>query len=328
MKYSITENLAHWLEEGFRSALNWDWRHYCFYFGVPIVLTLYATLNNWELLRLVGFSATASFYFSHATIPYWTTCILTWLFMHLFRSVRPNQISILCMGVVASSIVMLPILEWLSNRFFENWGISQQYSSLLSLDLGNLITGVLPYIGRAILLWVAINLFFDRVLRLPRYRYDDAITKIDTPAAEARAAATGEPAPIFPTPDEPGLTSPDAPAGPCRFLERLPISVGRDEVLSIGAEQHYIRIHTAAKDHIVLYRFSDAVAELGSSFGMQVHRSHWVRYDAIANLRSNSKKMKLNLRDGTAVPVSGPYQQLVRKFAREEHIPVLPLTFA
>ncbi len=66
---------------------------------------------------------------------------------------------------------------------------------------------------------------------------------------------------------------------------------------------------------MILYRFSDAIAELDKSIGMQVHRSHWIRKSAIDDVMTRSKKMAVRLASGLEVPVSQPYQALVRQAA-------------
>ncbi|NND35948.1 MAG: LytTR family transcriptional regulator [Gammaproteobacteria bacterium] len=82
---------------------------------------------------------------------------------------------------------------------------------------------------------------------------------------------------------------------------------------AVSAEQHYINVHTPAQDYMVLYRFSDAVSELGNTVGLRVHRSHWIRKSAIAEIKTDAKKMIVRLHSGLEVPVSQPYQALVRQ---------------
>jgi DNA-binding LytR/AlgR family response regulator len=75
---------------------------------------------------------------------------------------------------------------------------------------------------------------------------------------------------------------------------------------------------------MTLYRFSDALQELDSSLGMQVHRSYWVNKSAIQSVRKRGRQMSLEMLDGSSVPVSGPYQALVRQAAADLDLPVKP----
>ena len=150
---------------------------------------------------------------------------------------------------------------------------------------------------RATVVWIAVNLLFDRFLGFPRYRYDVVTPSIEVP------------------------DNADAP----RFLQRLPNNVSADEVIALKAEQHYVRVYTAGRSFMTLYRFSDAVAELDPERGLQVHRSYWVNTSAIKAIKRGPKKLQVLFDSGMTVPVSGPYRGLVEQLARSEKIPVTPL---
>ena len=47
------------------------------------------------------------------------------------------------------------------------------------------------------------------------------------------------------------------------------------------AEDHYTRVKTSQGSSLMLLRFSDALQEIAPTPGLQIHRSHWVSYDAI-----------------------------------------------
>jgi DNA-binding LytR/AlgR family response regulator len=83
---------------------------------------------------------------------------------------------------------------------------------------------------------------------------------------------------------------------------------------------------TTSKAYMVLHRFGDALHELEDSDGLQVHRSWWVRKSAVTRLRQNAKKVCLVLESGEEIPVSGPYQLIVRNFVRSAQLPVTALT--
>ena len=51
-------------------------------------------------------------------------------------------------------------------------------------------------------------------------------------------------------------------------------------------------------------RLSDAVKEVGPNPGAQVHRSHWVSFDQVENVRRTSDRAILTMRSGAEIPVS------------------------
>lgn len=106
--------------------------------------------------------------------------------------------------------------------------------------------------------------------------------------------------------------APDAPAGfPEALLARLPRPLGRD-VVALEAEDHYLRVHTAAGSDLILMRLSDAVAAIDARLGLQVHRSWWVASGAIAAVERDGARTQLRLGTGLRVPVGRTYLAAVR----------------
>ena len=54
----------------------------------------------------------------------------------------------------------------------------------------------------------------------------------------------------------------------------------------------------------MLLRFSDALQDVAPTPGLQVHRSHWVSYDAIDKAERRGDAAQLILTNGSSVPVS------------------------
>ena len=102
-----------------------------------------------------------------------------------------------------------------------------------------------------------------------------------------------------------------APAGPPPLLERLPMAK-RGALLALSVEDHYVRVRTTKGEEMILMRLSDAMKETGDRAGAQVHRSHWVAWDAVADARREGDRAILTLRDGAEVPVSRKYVPVVR----------------
>lgn len=281
-----------------------SWQVLAFYLLVPLALGAYGAINNWQLIESIGPFWAIAFYLGHAFPPWFSTCLLTSLAMHLLQPWKPRPLIILLSGHTISCLITLPYISWLIGAFASQWpesGLEVQPTSLLAASYW-------AYWLRAGAVWLGTNYLFDRLLGLPRYRYDAISPGAARDAAESDAAVAA--------------SSGNRPA----FLERVPAAVSLPEVIAVKAEQHYIRVITPTRSYLVLHRFSDALCELPSNDGLQLHRSWWVRRDAIRRVRQNSRKMSVILQTGEEIPVSGPYQALVRQLARATELPVTPLT--
>ena len=95
------------------------------------------------------------------------------------------------------------------------------------------------------------------------------------------------------------VSSPEPPP----LLSRLKPE-NRAPVLRLSAEDHYTLTVTTRGREFVLIRFGDALAELGATDGVQIHRSHWVARAAFDSLEQVNGKLMLRLKDGTLLPVS------------------------
>lgn len=100
-------------------------------------------------------------------------------------------------------------------------------------------------------------------------------------------------------------------AKPAPLLSRLPLDK-RGALIALSAEDHYVRITTSKGEDLVLMRLSDAVQEIGSTQGLQIHRSHWVALDQIENVTRTGDRGEVTLVDGTTRPISRSYMPTVR----------------
>jgi DNA-binding LytR/AlgR family response regulator len=103
-------------------------------------------------------------------------------------------------------------------------------------------------------------------------------------------------------PPEPAPVA-DAVPLPSPFLARIPRHLGM-ALLAVSSEDHYLRIHTSAGSDLILMRMGDALSELAAEDGLQVHRSWWVRRDAVREVRRSAARTELVLDNGQVVPVS------------------------
>lgn len=106
---------------------------------------------------------------------------------------------------------------------------------------------------------------------------------------------------------DPKSRDPDA-----RLMLRLPPEK-RGELLYMSMQDHYVEIVTAKGRELVLLRLADAINEAGSATGIQVHRSHWAAFAAIATTTRDGGRTSVVMTDGTELPVSRTYVKALRE---------------
>ncbi len=200
---------------------------------------------------------------------------------------RPPLWLITVLGPVAIAVIMLgvyaPMVEF--GRSLGGGGLmsATRVAPAFSLDFTmQFLRNILP----GTVLWVGVNYLFDRMVGTPRYRYPDL------PQAGRSHAA-------------------EPPSPP--ILHRLSDDLQGD-LLFLQAEDHYVRVATTAGQKLVHSRFSDAITAAHPVGGAQVHRSFWVAYSAIIELKKTSSgAYSVLIADGTLLPVSRTYLDNLRK---------------
>jgi hypothetical protein len=108
----------------------------------------------------------------------------------------------------------------------------------------------------------------------------------------------------------------DLPAatGPVRvkLTDRLPPALRDAEILAVCADDHYLRVHTARGEALILLRLADAIAELDGLEGAQTHRSWWVARPAVVEASWSSRGATLTLKGGVVAPVSRTYAKTLK----------------
>jgi len=94
------------------------------------------------------------------------------------------------------------------------------------------------------------------------------------------------------------------------FLDRLPKEIGSD-LISLSMHDHYIDVTTKQGSALVHLKFSDAMKELKKYPGAQIHRSHWVVFSAIKNVKTNGRLKFALLSDGRELPISKTYKKVI-----------------
>ncbi|WP_199200550.1 LytTR family DNA-binding domain-containing protein [Alkalicaulis satelles] len=97
------------------------------------------------------------------------------------------------------------------------------------------------------------------------------------------------------------------------LLDKLPARLRQAAILSMTAEDHYLRVRTDAGDALILMRLSDAIAACEGLDGARTHRSWWVSRAAITGASRSGGRAVLILTDGTQAPVSRSHYAPLRE---------------
>lgn len=97
------------------------------------------------------------------------------------------------------------------------------------------------------------------------------------------------------------------------FMSRLPLPYRNAELFAISSEDHYLRVHTSAGEHLFLERLSTAVHALNGARGLQTHRSWWVAEAGVEQTKSANGRIVLILKSGAEAPVSRTYAPAVKE---------------
>ena len=90
-------------------------------------------------------------------------------------------------------------------------------------------------------------------------------------------------------------------------------SAAPSPVHALQNEDHYLRVHTARGDALILMRLSDAIAAVSALEGAQTHRSWWVARDAVIDVKKADGRATLTLEGGQQVPVSRTFYPKLRE---------------
>ncbi|MCB1420416.1 MAG: LytTR family transcriptional regulator [Notoacmeibacter sp.] len=156
----------------------------------------------------------------------------------------------------------------------------------------------------------------------PASQATNAVHAAPAPAAGAELPPAA--APVAPGPAGPVASAPEpsisaqyrdadadrtsmasAPPRPA-ILDRLPADK-RGALIRLEVQDHYVLVVTTKGRELLLMRLGDAMREAAPVEGLQVHRSHWVARDGVADvIREPGKNGRTVLRtnDGADVPVS------------------------
>ena len=108
------------------------------------------------------------------------------------------------------------------------------------------------------------------------------------------------------------VTSAPAAEAPCSLRPKLPLALRGAAILSLSAEDHYVRVRTDRGQALILMNLSHAIAALGPDTGVRIHRSHWVARQVAIREGGRAGKLGIRIDDTAVLPVSRSGRQLLR----------------
>ena len=95
-----------------------------------------------------------------------------------------------------------------------------------------------------------------------------------------------------------------------KFMERIPVA-RRGQLIAISAELHYLRVYTTKGEALILQGFGEALSQLGSKVGLQIHRSHWIDQGFVTGFSRDGARMEVTLSTGLVLPVARSRRDVV-----------------
>lgn len=160
--------------------------------------------------------------------------------------------------------------------------------------IGGSLAGLANFAALLLINWLVFRLGFDDKTYLTGLAINVVVISIIIAGAYVSIARHME-----------DSAAPRAPA-PARILDRLPLEK-RGALISLSVQDHYTEVVTTSGSELILLRLSDAIAEVGDTPGLQVHRSHWVASKAVTAARRDGARAILTMANGRDIPASRSY---------------------
>lgn len=210
----------------------------------------------------------------------------TMSFIERFLVGLPSLSVLMMLGVGVRAAVFRPLVK----RDYRTATIATAIAAILVLVPG----------GLAILRIVGQDSFFNLPSILELSLLIGSLSLGHSSLRQEQPAADAKPASFLEVPAQVAEPLNDMSA---RLLHRLEPDQ-RGSLMAISVRDHYVDVQTCRGKASLLLRFGDAMAEVDPDAGTQVHRSHWVAWDAVETVEREGVKMFLKLKHGARIPVS------------------------
>ncbi len=269
-----------------------------FYVGAPVLMAFLLGWNGVGMLKPWPARPIALLYWLMAVCAIWWLTAAIFLIIRM-RLTRPLSTGRFVMAAIMAAFVAQNVYRPINCYF------ALAYGEIFALDVSRVAhpwpTSIINFLEWQlaflpfIILWVAGSWIGDR---LSQNHFLSGTTRVDDRLSPADAAA-------------------DKVKTLQSFLADLP----RQALISMSAEDHYVRVHYQGGETRFFIRFSAALETLGAFDGRRIHRSHWAAVDHMMELEMQTGKSVVRLSDGRKLPVSASYRHdVVGALLHKAHI--------
>lgn len=277
-----------------------------FYMGLPLAFGLgFGLMRAGMLAPLLSKPASILYWISLLCVLWLTMEVATRVVFHFGRRFAPPLWLVTLLGGILQTLFATAYLAT-HQRIFAAIAIPEvAFTPIFAGDLAQYLNSMPRWLlqnSGPIALWIGANYFFDRYAGLPRFRPESGVgmgEALAEPAGAGDAASHSR--------DISRIVD-----GSQAILEKLPAKA-RGEILALAGEDHYVRVITNRGSGLVYGRLSVIAASMPPEWGLQVHRSNWVSRTAVVKLVNTSGKYRAVLADGSEIPVSARYVELLRR---------------
>ncbi len=183
---------------------------------------------------------------------------------------------------------------------FESWLPEERLRRIAAFGSQPLITRVPQAMLNSlfgVVVWVVVNLFALRIGRPAAAQAPDnpLPTAVDEPV-EIHAEA-------------PARALPEQAVAASRLATALGSDVTLHDIIALQAQDHYVLVYLPRGKRLILYRFRDAVAELATIDGAQIHRSWWISGAAARAARREPGTLSFKIGEDLVVPVGRTWRE-------------------
>jgi hypothetical protein len=273
---------------------------FCFII-LPALLAFLNVLRVSPLSQSLSFSDRVLFYLPSALLAWSISGIIIAGIVNLTRA-RVWGTLVLCFfsGAILSAVFNYYVVSGYFYLMRARWPYISQYyyedTPILKETLLEYLTN--PIATYTYLTLVLANVGYRFTVPGARYLGDSGPEKDEVSYPEIRRAMRPEPRPEDPrTPN---------------FMTGVISRLGSDLIL-VEAQEHYVKVVTSAGSALVLYRLGNALQELYDYDGDRVHRSFWIAWPHVREIRRDGRSYRLCMSNGLEVPVSRSHLGVVER---------------
>lgn len=289
--------------------------YWLFFVGIPASIAFLFSLIGIKLIAGMPYLDGFAYMLLHMFLAWWSVALGATLMRRLLRDLQPSVVVLVVTGFAVSMVPTAVLFSQLGDWFAAAYPVFAENRASKVMPSWSLeyIAHFVRYSSPAIALYLA-GVYGYRFATGVDWLGYSGLSVQQQRGASAAAAARSFVTDVGPrsraAESEAAATAAQSHGAGLRVVppmagaiagSRLPSDA---EIFAIKAEQHYIKIWSAAGTDLVRYRFRDLQGEFAECNAAQVHRSWWVNFDSVEQVRRAGRSVELVVNDDIVVPVS------------------------